>query len=179
MKIDYLDIAKSVGFMAVKKAAKELREQGFKVEEEKRVGKEIIDLFAEKGNERTVYEFRAGRSTLRKEQYEKLQEIAKELSAKLKIVYVVPPPTEIQIQFDELTSIIKRDLQENKSAVISGISVFDITDLTITKIKVNRSSMNVEGSGIIECVTSASSTPNFSTIILFTLDAMSDINRKF
>ena len=126
-----------------KKKAQELREQGFKVEEEKLVDNEKIDLFAEKGNEKTVYEFRAGKSTLRKERYEKLQEIAKKLYAKLKIAYVVPPPTEIQIQFDELPAIIKRDLQEKQFATKYGISGFDITDLTITKIQVNKGCIKV------------------------------------
>ena len=154
MRLEYSDIINSLHLVAIKKVALSLKKQGYSVKEEYRIDQFWVDLFAEKGGEKEIYEFKIGNKAISKEQYEKLQTLARKNSAKLKIVYVFPPQLQTIIQFDLLPEIIFNDLFFSIPSELDCLSTHtrpeSIKNLIIDKVIIEKEQINVSGSAEVE-----------------------------
>lgn len=147
MRIQYSDIRESIHKEAINKKIKDLIQRGYHVNEEFEIDGVHVDLFAERGNERIIYEFKTKKKSINKTTYEKLQRIAKNNNAKFKIIYITPPNISGQIQFDDLEEILMDDLRK-KSDIVKGID--GVTDIWIDKIDIKRSRIYVSGECLAE-----------------------------
>lgn len=149
MKIGMNEIVKSIYNVASDKIKRELKKEGF----------EIIsgydskfDIFAQKGEEKRIYELKLGKNRIQTKQFIKLQEKAKELNAKLFIVYLEIPKSK-DIYFDGLEDIIYDDLSEDMPSEIDEISTHSslecIDNIEINEINFSKGKCQVAGTGTV------------------------------
>lgn len=117
MRINYNEIIESVEKEAVKQTIQRLKEEGFQVKKDFRINNVFFDLYAEKENEKRLYEFKVRKETFKysskeKERYVYCQAIAKQIGAKLLFIFVKPPKDGVSVFIDSLEEIIFGDIYE-------------------------------------------------------------------
>lgn len=147
MKIEYSEIREAIEIAAIEKKEKELIQKGYSVQKNYDLNGCCIDLYANKNNERIIYEFKNRKTPISKKAYEKLQKLAKENDAKFKIIYVVPPTISGQIQFDELENILLEDIRK-KEKLTREASI--VTDVVIDIIAIDRNRISITGGAYVE-----------------------------
>ena len=91
MKLGINEIREGIHIAAVNKISKQLKREGFivktefPIEDERRV---YIDLFAQKGLDKRIYEFKIGKNRIQREQFTFLQSYARSVGARLFIIYL-------------------------------------------------------------------------------------------
>ncbi len=150
MKIGMGEVLKGIAFSAEEKICRDLKKQGFNVR--KCGDNHIYDIYAEKGDEKRIYELKIGKYKIQKREYTKLQEAAKELGAKLFVVYLEVPKSK-EIEFNELNQIITTDLLNNFPSDLDSLSTHTAID-TIDNIELDYLSLDsdlirVVGSGTV------------------------------
>ena len=148
MKIGMNEILRGIEYTAIQKITKELERDGFSINKEH----SIFDLYAEKGDDKRIYEFKIGKNRIRKRQFIALQEEAKRLGAKLYIVYLEIPRSK-EVDFEGLDQIIYEDLLNDFPSEIDALSthttIESIEDIEIDSINISDSIVKLTGSGTI------------------------------
>ena len=148
---------KGVEIAAVEKIAQDLRKQGFDVKTEvpfsvgisSRQGR--IDILAEKGNDKRVYEVKIRDREISKEQYELLKNVAKDYSAKLYVVYVERPQSN-KIEFSELPEILCKEFIQHKPEKIADFTELQVDVIKISSISLSQKMVKVSGNAIVKGV---------------------------
>ena len=155
MRLGINEITKGIYISAVEKVTKQLQREGFKVFPEFpiRGGSSVqFDLYAEKGTDKRVYEFKIGRNKIRKEQFVFLQNHAKEIGARLFIIYL-EMPTSKKIQFRGIEDIIVRDWESKTPKEFLDfayhIDILDIIDVNINSIDIDEDETIVLGEAVV------------------------------
>lgn len=147
MKIGINEINKGIYMVALEKLQRSLENDGFQVI----IGKneDMFDLFAERDDDRRIYEIKIGKNKAQKRQLSKLQEIAKEKKAKLFVTYLEQPRTS-QIEYEGLEELLMNYLMDNMPDELDVLSTHTILenvyDLEINSIFVKNNIIKVEGS---------------------------------
>lgn len=148
MKIGMNEILRGIEYTAMQKITKELERDGFSINKEY----SIFDLYAEKGDDKRIYEFKIGKNRIQKRQFIALQEEAKRLGAKLYIVYLEIPRSK-EVDFEGLDQIIYEDLLNDFPSEIDALSthttIESIEDIEIDSINISDSIVKLTGSGTI------------------------------
>ena len=94
MKLGMNEIISGIEYTAIQKITSGLINEGFTVKNEYPSSADngiLFDLYAEKGEDKRIYELKIGKNRIQKKQFEALQKEAKRLGAKLYIVYLEVP----------------------------------------------------------------------------------------
>lgn len=101
MEFNKTDLYMGLEIIAQRKLKRELENQGFKVELNKRIGHHEVDLYAESSTEKRVYEFKIAGNHYKPDQFDRYKEIAASISAKFLLIFV-KTPTFKNIQYEGL-----------------------------------------------------------------------------
>ncbi len=146
MKIGLKEIQKGIYLAAKERICSELVKQGFKVLEEKTSATQNYkyDIYAEKDNEKRIYELKIGKNKIYKNHLALLQSEAKSINAKLFIIYLEVPKSK-EIEYDNLEQIIYENLSNNFPEELDTLS----THTSIESVNsIDIESINVESDGI-------------------------------
>ena len=153
MKIGMNEILSGIEYTAIQKITKELVRDGFIVKNEfspEQDNRLFFDLYAEKGEDKRIYELKIGKNRIQKKQFAALQAEAKRLGAKLYIVYLEIPRSK-EVNFEGLDQIIYEDLLNDFPSEIDGLSthttIESIEDIEIDSINISDSIVKLTGSG--------------------------------
>lgn len=154
MRISDLNIIKFLYNSAIEKKKQELEKQNFKVYLEYRFNNVVFDLYAESETIKYVYEFKIAKNTKidgsnSEKHFEKLQEAAKELGARLIVIYIKPPQEGVNVVFEELSDILYNDLFEKRMDVFNNLhdpSVLEVFNINILLINIEKESLYITGS---------------------------------
>lgn len=153
MKIGMNEIICSIEHTAIQKISNELLRKGFVVNSKKTFltdTKMSFDLYAEKGEDKRIYELKIGKNKIRKSDFEKLQKEARRLGAKLYIIYLEVPRSK-EIEFEGLEQIIYEDLISDFPSEIDSLSthstIVDVSDIEIDSINISNEIAKLNGSG--------------------------------
>ena len=108
MKLGLNEINEGIYIAAVNKISKQLQREGFVVktdypiEANQRIR---LDLFAQKGFDKRIYEFKIGKNKIQREQFAFLQNYARSIDARLFIIYLEVPYSK-RISFEGIEGII-------------------------------------------------------------------------
>ena len=148
MKIGINEILEGIEYTAIQKITKELARDGFSVENKY----SFFDIYAEKGNDKRVYELKIGKNKIQRRQFATLQEEARKLGAKLFIVYLEIPRSK-EIEFEGLDQIIYEDFLNDFPSEIDALSthttIESIEDIEIDSINISDNIAKLTGSGTI------------------------------
>lgn len=155
MRLGINEITKGIYISAVEKVTRQLQREGFKVFPKFPVrGENSIrfDLYAEKGLDKRVYEFKIGRNKIRQEQFIFLQNHAKEIGARLFIIYLEIPISK-KIQFRGIEDIIIRDWESKTPKdfleFAYHIDIVDIVDMNINSIDIDGDEIIILGEAAV------------------------------
>lgn len=155
MKIGIKEIEKGIFLSAKEKICSELVKQGFAVFEEKSstTGNFRYDIYAEKSDEKRIYELKIGKNKIYKNQLARLQEEAKKIKAKLFIVYLEVPKSK-QIDYDDLDQIIFENLLNNFPTELDTLSTHtsleSVNNVDIESINVQSAGITLSGSASLD-----------------------------
>ena len=155
MKLGMSEIIGGIEQVAMNKITNSLTEQGFVVRKDYTLpnsNKVVFDIYAEKGSDKRVYELKLGKNKIQSKQFIKLQDGAKQLGAKLLIVYLEIPKTQA-IEFAGIENIIYQDLIDNFPSELDAMSthttIESVDNLDIETISVDGSVATITGAGTI------------------------------
>ena len=153
MKLGMNEIISGIEHTAIQKISNGLISEGFVVKIECPSSSDngmLFDLYAEKGEDKRIYELKIGKNRIRKNQFEALQKEAKRLGAKLYIVYLEVPRSN-EIEFEALDQIIYEDLLSDFPSEIDRLSthstIEEVSDVGIDSINVSNGIAKLTGSG--------------------------------
>lgn len=155
MKLGMNEIISGIEHTAIQKISNGLISEGFVVKIEHPSFSDngmFFDLYAEKGEDKRIYELKIGKNRIQKNQFEALQKEAKRLGAKLYIVYLEVPRSK-EIEFEGLEQIIYEDLLSNFPSEIDSLSthstIEEVSDIEIDSINISNRIVKLTGSGRI------------------------------
>lgn len=150
MKIDMRDIYAGIYIAAEKKIKQSLEKEGFIVFSDN--GNEKFDIYAEKGDDRRIYEIRIGKSKIQERLLSSLQELARKKKAKLFVIYVEPPRTK-QIEYDGIDLLLSDYLINNMPDDLNELSTHTlieyVSDTEINSIHISDFDIEVEGNSCV------------------------------
>lgn len=134
--------------------AEALRADGFSVIQELRIGDTQFDLVAEKGSQKLAYEFKAGRSSkTRKDNLQRLQEVAAQQGWQFRIVVVNPPPR-VHVEVDHLQQHLLEYLMDRVPDELDQLSthtrVCGLSDVEISDLRMTDEDVRVTGTGSVD-----------------------------
>lgn len=148
MKIGMQEIMRGIQLTAEKKITAELKKQGFKVEIPTS-GNVGYDLYAEKGDDRRIYELKIAKKRISERKYLELQSLAKEKKAKLFLVYLEVPVSK-EIEYEELDQIlyenITNDLPSDLDSLSTHTVVESISNIELDSVRIDADIIKLKGS---------------------------------
>lgn len=150
MKLGMNEIKDGVLHAAINRTVYQLRREGFTVEPEHffKDAHLHVDLFAYKESEKRIYEFKFGRNRIRQNQLVKLQEFARQIGARLYVIYLELPQSK-EIVFDGLDRILYGHLSEYPPEEICELAthfhIKSVENVDISSIVVENEIINMRG----------------------------------
>lgn len=150
MKIGMKEINEGIYYVAINKLKKSLEKEGFSVS----LGeKNMYDLFAEKGDDKRIYEIKIGKYKVQERVLSRLQDIAREKKAKLFVTYLEQPRSS-QIEYYGIENTLFEYLQNNMPEELDCLSTHtlpqEVSDVEITSILVDDELIRIEGNATLE-----------------------------
>lgn len=158
MKIAFRSVLSALEKEAIRTTTIRLRNEGFRVKSEKRFEDLIFDLYAEKGSDKRIYEFKIKKkihssSTLERDQYMRLQRAANMLGARLLFIYIDPPKGGALVSIDDLEERMLLDIYEKKESYISLFNdptIQNVFDIEIEFVSIFPSNVLVRGKALAD-----------------------------
>ena len=150
MKLGMNEIRSGVLHAAIDRTAYQLRREGFTVEPERffKDAQLDVDLYAYKETEKRIYEFKFGKNKIRQNQLVKLQEFAKQIGARLYVIYLELPQSK-EIVFDGIDNILYGHLSENPPEEICELAthfyIESVENVDISSIVVENEIVSMRG----------------------------------
>lgn len=144
MKLGISEINEGIYIAAVNKISQQLKKEGFLVRTEYPIDSNRrirLDLFAQKGGDKRIYEFKLGKNKIRRDQFVTLQNYAKNIGARLYIIYLEVPQSR-RISFEGIEDIIlnqflqslpKELLNLAPKVYVESVDNIDISDIDVDK----------------------------------------------
>ena len=134
--------------------ADRLRQQGYSIEFEKRVGSVVFDLVASKVGKTIVYEIKSAQEPKSdRTMLLQLQQVAKELGYELRIAIAVPP-RKVNVEIDDLTEQLQdymtNDFPSELDSLSTHTTLDEVTDIDVSDIHVGHGEIRVGGTGSVE-----------------------------
>ena len=136
--------------VALNKTMYQLEREGFRVEPDYSFENVPfkVDLFAQNEHEKRIYEFKFGRNRIQRNQFARLQLLARSIGAKLYVIYLEIPQTKT-IEFCGIEEIICNNLKQNTPKELYEIStnllIREIRNVDISTINVDDELVELEG----------------------------------
>jgi hypothetical protein len=147
--IQYLEAAKKIALAA------ELRNEGYEVGEDERVGDHSFDLVARRGQEIIVIEVKAS-ETLKADskRVAELRAAALGSGASEFRLVVVNPPREVTVEIEDLEKALYEYLSDRRPPELEILSqntrVEDVSQVEVSDVSITRQVIRIEGAAIIE-----------------------------
>ena len=160
MKLGIDEINEGIYLAAVNKVANQLKREGFVIYTEytpdfilEKNNKKIrLDLFAQKGMDKRIYEFKLGKNRIQKTQFLFLQDYARKIGAKLFIIYLEIPSSK-EISFNGIEDIIYEQFLEDTPDELldlaSRVYIEDVDNINIKSIEISKDIISLEGEGTV------------------------------
>lgn len=155
MKLGINEIYEGIYNAAINKVSRQLQREGFKTYPDYRIkdfDNFCLDLFATKGADKRIYEFKIGKNRIQKRQFELLQHYAREIGAKLFIIYL-EIPTSKEIIFDNLEEIIYNNLINDTPNELldlaTHIEIEDVNSIDVNSIEIKNEFIFISGTGVV------------------------------
>ena len=155
MKLGMNEVLNGIEYVAINKITNSLKAQGFSVCQDytpSNIPNAIFDLYAEKGDDKRIYELIIGKNKIQNNKFRMLQEEAKRLKAKLFIIYLEIPKTQ-EIEFIGIENIIHEDLTNNFPSELDSLSthttIDSVDNIVLNSIKIEDGVAKITGSGTI------------------------------
>lgn len=155
MKLGLNEVSEGIYLAAKNKVVKQLQHEGFAVYSEyplENNDRYRLDLFAQKGSDKRIYEFKLGKRRIQKSQFLFLQEYARKIGARLFIIYLETPSSK-EITFHGIKDIIFKDFQNDTPDELlnlaSRVYIDDIDNIMIHSIDVNGDIIILDGDGTV------------------------------
>ena len=156
MKLGLNEINEGIYIAAVNKISKQLQREGFVVktdypiEANQRIR---LDLFAQKGFDKRIYEFKIGKNKIQREQFAFLQNYARSIDARLFIIYLEVPYSK-RISFEGIEGIIYNHFLEKTPEELLNLApklyVDNVDNIDINDIDVDFDNIiELRGSGTV------------------------------
>ena len=151
MKLGMNEIKEGIYQAALNKTMRQLKFEGFIVEPDFVFdeGDIHVDLFAHNKIERRIYEFKIGRNRIQRNQLLRLQNLAKNIGARLYVIYLETPHSK-EIVFDGIENIIYGHLSDYPPEEICELSshfyIKDVENVDISNIDITNELVNLSGS---------------------------------
>jgi uncharacterized protein (UPF0371 family) len=132
MRLGIHEINEGIYEAAIAKTIRQLTREKFEVIRDYRIENVDnlsvqVDLFAFNSYEKRIYEFKIGRNRIQRNQFERLQHYAREIGARLFVIYLEVPSSK-RISFNHIEPIIHKDMAIKRPA-----ELFDIHSITEIK----------------------------------------------
>ncbi len=132
MRLGINEINEGIYEAAIAKTIRQLTREKFEVIRDYRIENVDnlsvqVDLFAFNSYEKRIYEFKIGRNRIQRNQFERLQHYAREIGARLFVIYLEVPSSK-RISFNHIEPIIHKDMAIKRPA-----ELFDIHSITEIK----------------------------------------------
>lgn len=132
MRLGINEINEGIYEAAITKTIRQLTREKFEVIRDYRIENVDnlsvqVDLFAFNSYEKRIYEFKIGRNRIQRNQFERLQHYAREIGARLFVIYLEVPSSK-RISFNHIEPIIHKDMAIKRPA-----ELFDIHSITEIK----------------------------------------------
>lgn len=160
MKLGINEINEGIYNAAINKVSRQLQREGFNTYPDYRISDYnnniILDLFAAKGSDKRIYEFKIGKNRIQKRQFEILQHYARQIGARLFIIYL-EIPTSKEIIFDDLDDIIFdnliNDTPNELMELATHVIIEDVNNIDINSIEIKNKFISITGTGIVSIET--------------------------
>lgn len=151
MKLGMDEIREGIYQAALSRTMRQLRLEGFTVEPEYLFERARIrvDLFAHNNNEKRIYEFKFGRNRIQRNQLVRLQEFAKDIGARLYVIYLEMPQSK-EISFDGIEEILFNNLSQDPPQELSELAthfyIKEVENVDISNIDLTNELVHLSGS---------------------------------
>ena len=109
MKLGINEISEGIYISAINKVSRQLKREGFDTRTDYVIDNQRdriqIDLFAQRENEKRIYEFKLGKNKIQRQQFVFLQDYARSIGARLYIIYLEMPYSK-KVTFEGVEDIL-------------------------------------------------------------------------
>jgi Holliday junction resolvase len=132
----------------------DLQRRGYDVNERVKIGNNMADLVATKGDKTVLFEFKSRGSTKEKHAENLLLRYAKEHGYEYRVV-IVSPPARVVIEVEEFEStlceyLINNAFPEELYDIASAPAIDDVVDVDFNSLSVTKEEIRIKGTGTIE-----------------------------
>lgn len=151
------EINEGIYLAALNKITRQLKKEGFIIQEDyitTELNRRIrLDLFAQKGEDRRIYEFKIGKNKIQRDQFLFLQNYARSIGARLFIIYLEVPYSK-RICFEGIENIIYNqfltDTPEELLNLAPKVYVENVDNVDINEINVDKDNIiDIKGNGTV------------------------------
>ena len=152
MKLGMDEIKNGIYYAAIQKLTNQLTHDGFFIKNNMKEKNVRFDLYAEKGLDKRIYEFKLGKNRIQEKQFLLLQKYAQNIGAKLYIIYLEIPKSK-QIEFHNIEQVLLNDLQENTPSSLLNLATHvylqNVHSIDISSFIIDGDIIRLEGDGIL------------------------------
>lgn len=157
MRLGINEINEGIYEAAIAKTIRQLTKEKFEVIRDYRIENvEIsplqVDLFAFNSYEKRIYEFKIGRNRIQRKQFERLQHYARQIGARLFVIYLEVPSSK-RIYFNHIEPIIHRDMENKRPEelfdIVHGVEIKHIENVDIEFAEIDDELVNLRGKGTV------------------------------
>ena len=157
MRLGINEINEGIYEAAIAKTIRQLTKEKFEVIRDYRIENvEIsplqVDLFAFNSYEKRIYEFKIGRNRIQRKQFERLQHYARQIGARLFVIYLEVPSSK-RISFNRIEPIIHRDMENKRPEelfhIVPGVEIKHIENVDIEFAEIDDELVNLRGKGTV------------------------------
>lgn len=156
MKLGINEIKEAIYEKAIDKTIRQLQREGFAIKRDYAIKSNTrtmeVDLFAYNDYEKRIYEFKIGKNRIRREQFVMLQNYAREIGARLYVIYL-EVPTSNKIAFRQIENIIYADFKNHTPDELQGIATYvtilDVGRIEIADVDIDNEIVEARGNGAV------------------------------
>ena len=156
MKLGINEINEGIYIAAINKVSSQLQRDGFIVKTDYPIEANHrirLDLFAQKGIDKRIYEFKIGKNKIQREQFAFLQNYARNIGARLFIIYLEVPYSK-RISFEGIEDFIYKHFLRNTPEELLNLApkvyVDNVDNIDINDIDVDLDNIiELRGSGTV------------------------------
>lgn len=157
MRLGINEINEGIYEAAIAKTIRQLTREKFEVIRDYRIENVDnlsvqVDLFAFNSYEKRIYEFKIGRNRIQRNQFERLQHYAREIGARLFVIYLEVPSSK-RISFNHIEPIIHKDMAIKRPAELfdnhSITEIKHIENVDIEFAEIDDEIVNLRGRGTV------------------------------
>ncbi|MGY8911406.1 MAG: pPIWI-associating nuclease domain-containing protein [Flavobacteriales bacterium] len=154
MEIKKKYLSKYLHDIAILQIKEDYEKQGYKVFLEKRMGKFIADIVAERKDDKVVLEIKTGRMTSdRRKKLSSIADYIQESGEYRFMVVVATPPKEKRLEIENFEQILwehlSNDIPDDLNIISTHSRIDQIIEIDLDEIEINGKSIFIKGDGVL------------------------------